>query len=218
MDFMKWLNSLDELLYEVMSWLVFYPLTLWRTAFRPLSMMDYADQQLMLPEDEQYAEAISPPLFLALTLALAHGIGEALGETDKIVASHHGLAGLVSDDSSALLLRLLVFAIFPLVMAMRLVRGRKLPLNRSSLRMPFYAQCYPAALFALGLSAGTAIATSGWQSGGPAGLAIVSAALIYYIVVEARWFKARRAIGTIWALASTVRGLVEGLAAQSPEA
>jgi hypothetical protein len=76
--------------------------------------------------------------------------------------------------------------------------------------MPFYAQCYPAALFALGLSAGTAIATSGWQSGGPAGLAIVSAALIYYIVVEARWFKARRAIGTIWALASTVRGLVEG--------
>lgn len=30
MDFMKWLNSLDELLYEVMSWLVFFPLTLWR--------------------------------------------------------------------------------------------------------------------------------------------------------------------------------------------
>jgi len=25
MDFMKWLNSLDELLYEVISWLVFYP-------------------------------------------------------------------------------------------------------------------------------------------------------------------------------------------------
>jgi len=23
MDFMKWLNSLDELLYEVMSWVVF---------------------------------------------------------------------------------------------------------------------------------------------------------------------------------------------------
>lgn len=46
MYFMKWLSSLDELLYEVISWLVFYPLTLWRTCTRPLGMMDYADAQL----------------------------------------------------------------------------------------------------------------------------------------------------------------------------
>lgn len=61
---MKWLNSLDELLYGVMSWLVFYPLTLWRSLVRPLATMDYADRQLSLPEAEQYADALSPPLFL----------------------------------------------------------------------------------------------------------------------------------------------------------
>ena len=40
MDFMKWLNSLDELLYEVMSWVVFFPLTLWQALFRPIRTME----------------------------------------------------------------------------------------------------------------------------------------------------------------------------------
>ena len=44
MDFMKLIESLDEALYSVMSWLLFYPLTLWRTIVQPLNMMAYADQ------------------------------------------------------------------------------------------------------------------------------------------------------------------------------
>ncbi len=36
MNFFNLLQSLDELLYEVMSWLVFYPITLWRTLVHPL--------------------------------------------------------------------------------------------------------------------------------------------------------------------------------------
>ena len=35
MNFFNLLQSLDELLYEVMSWLVFYPMTLWRVLVRP---------------------------------------------------------------------------------------------------------------------------------------------------------------------------------------
>ncbi|SFV34632.1 hypothetical protein SAMN05216456_1952 [Devosia crocina] len=30
MDFMKLLKSIEELLYELITWFVFYPLTLWR--------------------------------------------------------------------------------------------------------------------------------------------------------------------------------------------
>lgn len=55
---MKWLNSLDELLFEVVSWLVFFPLTLWRTPVRPMAIMAYADEQLAQPDDEQYAAAV----------------------------------------------------------------------------------------------------------------------------------------------------------------
>jgi len=209
---MKWLNSLDELLYEVMSWLIFYPLTLWRTLSRPLRMMNYADQQLALPDAEQYSDAISPPLFLALTLALAHGSAAALGQTDAIEASHRGLAGLVSDDSTALVFRLIVFAMFPLIMSVRLVRGRKQPLNRSTLRMPFYAQCYPASIFALGLSMGTTIGTLQWHASQTAGGVIACAAVVYYVVIETQWFRVERQIGASLAVVSTVIGLAEGFA------
>ena len=68
---MKWINSLDELLYEVMSWLLFFPLTLWRSIVHPFAMMDYADDQLALPDDQQYGAALSPPLFLAIALLMA---------------------------------------------------------------------------------------------------------------------------------------------------
>ncbi|MCI4592216.1 hypothetical protein MOK15_19230 [Sphingobium sp. BYY-5] len=34
-----------------------------------------------------------------------------------------------------------------------------LPLGRASLRLPFYAQCYPVAVFALGLSLGVSLMT-----------------------------------------------------------
>jgi len=101
MDFMKWLSSFDELLYEVISWLVFFPLTLWRVCRRPMAMMDYADRQLRLPEPEQYADALSPPLFLALSLGLAHLCATAFGEADDLVANRHGLAGLIIDAGHA---------------------------------------------------------------------------------------------------------------------
>lgn len=48
---MKWLNSLDELLYEVMSWLLFFPITLWRATFHPLDLMSQIDGEVALPED-----------------------------------------------------------------------------------------------------------------------------------------------------------------------
>lgn len=68
MDFLKLFESLDELLYEIMSWLVFYPITLWRAIAHPLRMMNYADAELGDSETEQYTDALSPPLFLLLSL------------------------------------------------------------------------------------------------------------------------------------------------------
>ena len=43
MDFMRILQSLEEFLYEVMSWLVFYPRALWRTIGHPVAVAVYAD-------------------------------------------------------------------------------------------------------------------------------------------------------------------------------
>jgi len=46
LDFMKLLKSLEELLYELVSWLLFYPITMWRSVVSPLIMMRYADAEL----------------------------------------------------------------------------------------------------------------------------------------------------------------------------
>ena len=39
MDFMRILRSLEEFLYEVMTWLVFYPRTMWRALRHPIEML-----------------------------------------------------------------------------------------------------------------------------------------------------------------------------------
>lgn len=212
MDFMKWLNSLDELLFEVMSWLIFFPLTLWRALAQPMSMMAYADEQLALPDEEQYSAAVSPPLFLALSLLLAHGVAAALGQTDEIIASQHGLAALVDDQTSALVLRLVLFAIFPLLMSLQLLRRRGVPIGRGTLRLPFYGQCYPAAVFALTLSLGTTITSLTVRAADVAGISLVVLSHLYFFGVEMRWFMMQLSIGPARAASVTLLALVQGYA------
>lgn len=206
---MKWLSSLDEFLYEVMSWLLFFPLTLWRAILRPLETMRSVERQAALPKSEQYSELLSPPLFLTLGLLLAHGFAMALGQTDEIVANRHGLAALVDDTASALALRVIVFASFPLFLAARLVRRNGFALNRMSLRQPFFEQCFPAAVVALGISLGTSLLSAGpsWRV---AALALIIASLIYFVVIETRWFAVRGNGRLDRALASVAIGLFEG--------
>ena len=207
---MKWLSSLDELLYEVMSWLIFYPVTIWRTIRHPLEMMAYADSQLALPREEQYAAALSPPLFLALSLILVHGLSLALGETDALVAKHQGVAGLVDSDTGAVAVRVLAFAFFPLVAALNAVRRRGIAVDRLSLRLPFYAQCYPGAVFAAGVSIGGTLAISRWSNGPFIGGLLAVATVAYYAVTLTRWFAAEFALSLGRALAAALVGVGEG--------
>jgi len=189
MHFMSLLKSLDDLLYEVMSWLVFYPLTLWRVLRRPLVMMDYSDRELNQSTGEQYTDTLTPPLFLLVSLLLSHALELAYVGDSILVRSNHGLAALVKDDTSLVILRLIVFSVFPLMFAVRLVRAQRTRLTRESLRPAFYAQCYAAAPFALLIGIGTLLTTVhrvDWAV--PLGLGITAATLLIYLMVQARWF------------------------------
>ncbi|WP_277970329.1 hypothetical protein [Sphingomonas echinoides] len=210
MDFMKWLNSLDELLYEVMSWLLFFPITLWRATFRPIVIMTEIDAEAALPEDQQYSSVLSPPLFLALSLLLSHTVATALGQTDLIIANHHGLADLVNDNASALVLRVVVFAAFPLFLAARLIRRSGVKLDRATLQQPFYEQCYPAAVFALGLSLSASLGADHHQSLATFGRWLAVVTLVNYWIVEARWFAKVLGIGYLQAAGNVLIGMLEG--------
>jgi hypothetical protein len=209
MDFMKWLSSLDELLYEVMSWLLFFPLTLWRATVAPFRLMAEVEQQVGLPDEEQYGTILSPPLFLALSLLLAHGGATALGQSDALIANKNGLASLVNDNSTALVVRVVVFAGFALFLAARLVRSSGAALSRVSLRQPFYEQCYPTAVFALGLSVGTSMALIRDASTHFAGQMLVIASIVNFVVLETRWFARARGVGIGRAFGSVAFALLQ---------
>ena len=189
MHFLQLLNSLDELLYELMSWFVFFPVTIWRLLRHPLETMRYCEEQLLLDQGQQYRGTVSPPIMLILTVAVIHCIDLAIGITNPIVRSHHGLAGLVNDDTSLFLLRLVLFSSFALVLATRKVQRSTVALDRDSLKPAFYAQCYAIAPFALLFSLGLIAATHHSPYMQLAGLVTIGGALLFYGVVEIRWFQ-----------------------------
>ncbi|WP_447727019.1 hypothetical protein [Sphingomonas koreensis] len=191
MHFAQLLKSLDELLYEIMSWLIFYPVTLWRALTRPVQMMDYSDHELGQAEAEQYTDTLRPPLFLLVSLLLAHALELLVVGDSPLIASHQRLAALVDDDTSLLLMRLVVFSVFPLVFATQMVRAQRRELTRDTLRHPFYAQCYAAAPFALMMSVTGILIQIDWLEIQFAGLVLGAITLLAFGSVQARWFALR---------------------------
>ena len=207
MDFMRLLQSLEELLYELVSWLVFYPLTLWRTLTRPRQMMRYADMELSDALAERYKDTLSPPLFLLLTLLFAHGLELALmAHRDDAL-----LPEMLRNDTNLLVFRAFLFGIFPLLMAVRLMRRAGTPLDRETLKPPFYSQCYVAAPFAFGLSAGMNLARTGHDGMAAAGTAVMLLSVLWYFVVELRWFSHDLRIGRALAAWLVMRTILEAM-------
>ncbi len=193
---MKIIESLDEALYTVMGWLIFYPLTLWRALVRPLRMMAYADREVSDRPEEQYDDAIRPPLFLLLTLMISHGIEIAVSGQNPLLADRRGLAAMVDSDLALLALRLVLFSLFALMMAVRALRRQGVRLTHANLRRPFYGQCFTTAPFALliGIATLTYSMTAAWRD---AGLVVLLVALAWYLGVQSLWFSKRLGISML---------------------
>lgn len=200
MDFMKVIKSLELLLYEVMVWLVFYPLTLWRSIAHPLRLMDYADAEFDDAEEDRYSDTLSPPIFLAITLGLIHlvELGSHLNVQEK---------GVLSDDTNLLAFRLVAFSLFPLMLSLRMLRARGIALDRKTLREPFYAQCFIAGPFAIGLNAGLLAVGGGIDL--ELGLGIVGVTLTWYLAVQMLWFRSELECTFFAGLLSALRGFFE---------
>ncbi|HCJ73222.1 MAG TPA: permease [Agrobacterium sp.] len=196
MDFMKMLKSLEELLYELVSWLVFYPVTMWRSVVRPLSMMSYADIELTDKPEDQYQDTLSPPLFLLITLLLSQGLSASLPSVyDPTEAARE-----LGSGSNLLIARGVIFGIYPLCMAVTLLRSKTVSITRNSLRPPFFSQCYVAAPFALVLVLGLDFLSMPEGQGSLAGVFAIGFALIWYAQAQVRWFRHDLGIGAAKAL------------------
>ena len=195
MDFLKIIRSLEELLYEVMTWLVFYPRTMWRIATRPLETTSYSEREQSDAAAEQYIDTLSPPLLLMLTLLLSHGLALGLGAKALETDSQIGKA-IFGSAQNLLMLRALAFSIFPLTAATTLLRRRRLAIDRTTLRGPFFSQCYLTAPFALAVSMGTVLARTAPPEAKLAGAAVALAGVAWYLAVETLWFRRQLELGS----------------------
>ncbi len=182
---MKLLKSFEDFLYELVGWLVFYPITLYRSVVHPIAMLHYSHLEIAEPEEDQYTDTLSPPIFLLITLFVLLLVGKALKphELDDV-------RRILGSDTSLLLFRGVVFSIFPVLMAVDLVRRQGKRIDRRSLRSPFYGQCFITAPFALIASIGGMLIELHGLPYVFLGIALFFIAVIWYVAVEIRWFSA----------------------------
>lgn len=178
MDFMKLIKSLEQLLYELMVWVVFYPRTVLLAIFRPMKLMEYATQELDDEDAERYSDTLSPPIFLAISLALVHFIELASGLGES--------TGLLGDDRNLLAFRLVAFSLFPLMLSIRLLRAQGTAIDRNTLQAPFYAQCFIAGPFAFGIDESIILALTGKPEFAGALFVVV---LTWYTAIQTYWFR-----------------------------
>lgn len=199
MDFFQIIRSLENLLYEVMTWLIFYPRTLWRTIVRPKGIMVYTVEELRDTTDDRFADLLSPPLFLMLSLLIAHGAEKVLGVGTDEATEVLGTTGrmIIASDQNLLLFRSFLFALFPLVAAVGLIRRKPGALNRNSLKGPFYQQCYFGGTFGLAVSTASALVRHPLEPVRAAGLILSTAGILWYLWVQTRWIERELGIGWV---------------------
>jgi hypothetical protein len=187
MDLMRLFKSLEELLYEAIVMLVFFPKTLWLTLRYPQRMMDYADVELGDVSSEQYSDTLSPPLFLMICIGLSYLIQRSVpGALDLSI-----LPDFLHDSQNLLALRVLIFSLFPLAFSLRLLIGLGQPLDREVLRAPFFAQCFVAAPVAMMTGIAQSIRNLPVAQAELISGLLLFCVLGWYMRQEAHWFRAK---------------------------
>lgn len=212
MPFLIFLKSFEVLLYEVMSWLVFYPRTMWRALRHPVQMMERADSELKLPPTEQFKDVISPPIFLLLTVVAANGIEVAVVGNNPLIDNGIGLASMITDNTSLILFQLVTFASLPMIAGVFALRVMRRPLNRDTLQPLFYGQCFVTTPVVLLSSIAATISRLPEPAANiPAALLFI-AAFAFYMTAEAAWFahETKRPIITsiLWAIGALALSLL----------
>ncbi|KAB7646137.1 hypothetical protein [Polymorphobacter fuscus] len=210
MDFLKLLKSFEDLLFELLSWIIYYPLTLWRVITTPLAMVRYSNHEQTEAVTDRYTDTLSPPLFLLVTIALLHGVELVLG-LPVLTAKTAAARAITASDENLIVARSMLYALLPLFAAWRYVAAKGHPPERKYLRAPFYGQCYLAAVYALGLATSVILI----QRGGalPVMIGEIGAVLItlWYLGVQTLQFRSSLGCGTGRAAWLAIRSYFEAV-------
>lgn len=211
MDFLKILKSFEEFVYEALTWLVLLPRTLWRIVISPRRMTSYAAKQLDSQSDTRFSEAISPPLLLILCMLLSHFIDLAV--RNPVPTTDEALANvLLSSEQNLLLYRTVAFGVWSLAGAVfMLVRTHK-PVDRETMRLPIYEQCYLVAPFAFSVSVSLTLIALNHFWALLAAVTVCLLATVWFWAAQAAWLRDRASLSLWRSLVAALLVLIVGSA------
>jgi hypothetical protein len=186
MDLMRLLRSLEEFLYELVGWLVFYPRTFWRILRHPGAIARYTRIELTQERERQFEETISPVLMLVLSVILVHvfELAMKLSLPDSPSPVYKLLFG---SEQGLVLTRSAVFSVFALGAALNTLRENREPITRNTLREPFSIQAFLVCPFLVLSSVGGLLARSveNWS-----GAILIVAAIVWYVIARVVAYRA----------------------------
>jgi hypothetical protein len=165
MDFVKLIQSLQELVFEIVVWVLLLPKTFFRALVRPDLMVKYVNTELQKEPEKQFDDFISPVLFYLMLAVIPAALYTWMG--DGITQQGESFFGLTENNVWMSVLTTLISLLIYLVWIEGLNRR---PLRRSGLRRLFFIQCYlvtPAQLIY------TLLLTAGFGSMNPAILGLL---------------------------------------------
>jgi hypothetical protein len=190
LDLIRLLRSLEEFLYELVGWLVFYPRTFWRIFRHPGRIARYTRTELTKDRDDQFADTISPVLMLILSVIFTHVLELAFKAPVMAIASPIGQK-LFGSEQGLLLTRSVAFCIYALGAALGTLRAESLEVTRNNLREPFSIQAFLVCPFLLLLSVGSLVArTNDLLAVKIFGVAIAASSAAWYVLARAAAYRA----------------------------
>jgi len=216
MDFGRILRSLEEFLYELMTWLVFYPRTMLRILTRPVAIARYAQLQLRQPPEQQYTEAMAPILMLIVSVILPYGVSLGFAAPPPAAALPKLLQTLDASPEALLLFRCTSFSVYALAGALLVLSRRGIRIDRDALREPFHIWAFLTSPFALLASFAFLLpGLLGSPAGRTGGMTLAGCALLWYVWAQARVLRDQLDIGKVraWVYAiALAAGVSAGLA------
>src|SRR5688572_6702391 len=136
MDFVKMIQSLQDLVFEIVVWVLLLPKTFFRALLRPDLMVKYVNSEFQKEPEKQFDDYVPPVLFylmLAVIPAALYtwtGQGTEEGRSPFELTENNVLTSVLTT-----LISLLIYLVW-------IEALNKRPLRRSGLRRLFFIQCY----------------------------------------------------------------------------
>ncbi len=158
-DILSLSKVIEKGVFEILMWILFFPLTLIRMIFHPRATLAYVRQEVAKADledgddDASFESAVRPALFLFLSVVIAAVL---VPLTPEEIAEYQQTdlgKALLGSWISLVAYNTVIFSIMPLTGAVLLDLLTPGRMTRRTLRLPFDQQCYIGAPSMLGLMA-----------------------------------------------------------------